>query len=115
MFIDRTPADVQVAFEEAGERKIIFSTFDPDCATLARLKQPRYPVFFLTCAGEKVCRFAARTWVCYTVHDCFKHDRRQSTRPSLSTPKPAMARFCVQSTQIISHGHCSRHSVSCMR
>ena len=45
---------LQVVFEEAGQRKIIFSTFDPDCATLARLKQPRYPVFFLTCAGEKV-------------------------------------------------------------
>ena len=66
---------MQVVFEEAGERKIIFSTFDPDCATLARLKQPRYPVFFLTCAGEKVClqqggRFcAAHLW---TIHDVLK-------------------------------------------
>lgn len=32
-------------------RRIIFSTFDPDCATLLSLKQPRFPVFFLTCAG----------------------------------------------------------------
>lgn len=44
----------QVVFDEAGDRKIIFSSFDPDCATLVRLKQPRYPVFFLTCAGAKV-------------------------------------------------------------
>lgn len=43
-----------MVFDEAGDRKIIFSSFDPDCATLVRLKQPRYPVFFLTCAGAKV-------------------------------------------------------------
>jgi len=58
-----------VVFEEAGERKIIFSTFDPDCATLARLKQPRYPVFFLTCAGEKVRRTAKQTRVSEAIDD----------------------------------------------
>ena len=52
------PCCTQVVFEEAGERKIIFSSFDPDCATLARLKQPRWPIFFLTCAGEKVHHFS---------------------------------------------------------
>ena len=34
---------VQVVLEEAGSRKVIFSTFDPDCATLLSLKQPRFP------------------------------------------------------------------------
>lgn len=43
----------QVVFDEAAGRKVIFSTFDPDCATLLSLKQPRYPVFFLTCGGTK--------------------------------------------------------------
>ncbi len=44
--------------EDAADRKIIFSSFDPDVATLCRLKQPRYPVFFLTCAGTKAYRRA---------------------------------------------------------
>ena len=34
---------LQVVLEEAGTRKVIFSTFDPDCATLLSLKQPRFP------------------------------------------------------------------------
>lgn len=34
---------MQVVLEEAGTRKVIFSTFDPDCATLLSLKQPRFP------------------------------------------------------------------------
>ena len=44
----------QVVLEEGHKRKVIFSTFDPDCATLLSLKCARYPVFFLTCAGKKV-------------------------------------------------------------
>ena len=42
-----------MVLEEAAGRRVIFSTFDPDCATLMSLKQPRYPVFFLTCGGTK--------------------------------------------------------------
>ena len=38
------PWCVQVVLEEGNDRKVIFSTFDPDVATLIRLKQPRYPV-----------------------------------------------------------------------
>lgn len=50
-FID---AVLGVVLQQCGtERRIIFSTFDPDCATLLSLKQPRYPVFFLTCGGTK--------------------------------------------------------------
>ena len=44
----------QVVLEEGAGRKVIFSTFDPDCATLLSLKQPRFPVLFLTCGGTKV-------------------------------------------------------------
>lgn len=43
----------QVVLEEGHKRKVIFSSFDPDCATLLSLKCARYPVFFLTCAGSK--------------------------------------------------------------
>lgn len=34
---------LQVVLKEADTRKVIFSTFDPDCATLLSLKQPRFP------------------------------------------------------------------------
>ena len=50
-FVD---AVLKVVLEEAAGRRVIFSTFDPDCATLLSLKQPRYPVLFLTCGGTKV-------------------------------------------------------------
>jgi len=49
-FID---AVLTVVMTEAKDRPVIFSTFDPDCATLLSLKQPRYPVFFLTCSGTE--------------------------------------------------------------
>eukprot|EP00887_Chlorella_sp_A99_P007166 scaffold2.g7166.t1 len=49
-FVD---AVLRVVLEEAQGRKVVFSTFDPDVACLLRLKQPRYPVFFLTCGGTK--------------------------------------------------------------
>lgn len=43
-----------MVLEEGAGRKVIFSTFDPDCAALLSLKQPRFPVFFLTCGGTKL-------------------------------------------------------------
>ncbi|GAB4820329.1 hypothetical protein N2152v2_007375 [Parachlorella kessleri] len=49
-FVDEV---LKVVLEEGRGRKVIFSTFDADCATLLSLKQPRYPVFFLTCGGTK--------------------------------------------------------------
>jgi glycerophosphoryl diester phosphodiesterase len=49
-FVD---AVLKVVLEAAAGRRVIFSTFDPDCATLLSLKQPRYPVLFLTCGGIK--------------------------------------------------------------
>jgi glycerophosphoryl diester phosphodiesterase len=36
----------------AGKRVIVLSTFDPDCASMLRLKQTLFPVLFLT-QGEK--------------------------------------------------------------
>ena len=44
---------LQVVLQEGHKRKVIFSSFDPDCATLLSLKCARYPVFFLSAAGSK--------------------------------------------------------------
>ncbi|EGG13932.1 hypothetical protein DFA_11693 [Cavenderia fasciculata] len=41
---------LNVVFNEAGDRKIVFLTFDPDIAMLLRTKQFRYPVLFLVCS-----------------------------------------------------------------
>jgi glycerophosphoryl diester phosphodiesterase len=40
------------SFLVAGKRVIVLSTFDPDCASMLRLKQTLFPVLFLT-QGEK--------------------------------------------------------------
>lgn len=42
---------LKIVFEFAGERKIMFSCFEPDVCIMLRNKQPRYPVFFLTAGG----------------------------------------------------------------
>ncbi|EFA81619.1 hypothetical protein PPL_05610 [Heterostelium album PN500] len=41
---------LNIVFNEAGERRIAFLTFDPDIAILLRTKQFRYPVLFLVCS-----------------------------------------------------------------
>lgn len=56
-FVD---AVLRVVLEEGAGRRVIFSTFDPDCATLLSLKQPRFPVFFLTCGGTKAFTVGGR-------------------------------------------------------
>lgn len=38
----------QVVLKYAGQRRIIFSCFNPDVCTLVRMKQNKYPVMFLT-------------------------------------------------------------------
>eukprot|EP00474_Spongospora_subterranea_P004632 CRZ05090.1 hypothetical protein [Spongospora subterranea] len=52
---DYVDAVLKSVFEHAGSRRIMFSSFDPDICTLACLKQPSYPVFFLTEAGASPC------------------------------------------------------------
>ncbi|KAK8653201.1 hypothetical protein V6N13_127211 [Hibiscus sabdariffa] len=44
---------LQVVFEFARDRPIIFSTFQPDAAQLVRKLQNNYPVFFLTEGGTE--------------------------------------------------------------
>ncbi|KAJ3103473.1 Glycerophosphocholine phosphodiesterase [Phlyctochytrium planicorne] len=50
IFVDAILKDV---FDCAGERNIIFSSFSAEGARMARLKQSRYPVYFLTMGGTK--------------------------------------------------------------
>ena len=47
-YVDRV---LDCVFDHAGDRRIFFSCFDPDVCMLLHQKQPKYPVFFLTCAG----------------------------------------------------------------
>ena len=47
-------AILQVVIHHAKERPIIFSTFQPDAALLARKLQNTYPVFFLTNGGNEI-------------------------------------------------------------
>ncbi|KAE9605161.1 putative glycerophosphodiester phosphodiesterase [Lupinus albus] len=44
----------QVVFDHAKERPIIFSTFQPDAASLVKKLQSTYPVFFLTNGGCEI-------------------------------------------------------------
>ncbi|KAK4880391.1 hypothetical protein RN001_008537 [Aquatica leii] len=39
---------LEVVLKHAGNRKIIFSSFNPDVCTMLRLKQNKYPIMFLT-------------------------------------------------------------------
>lgn len=45
---------LQVVFEYARDRPIIFSTFQPDAALLVKKLQNTYPVFFLTNGGNEI-------------------------------------------------------------
>ncbi|XP_038985822.1 glycerophosphodiester phosphodiesterase GDPD1, chloroplastic-like [Phoenix dactylifera] len=47
-------AILQVVFDYANDRPIIFSTFQPDAAQLIRKLQSIYPVYFLTDAGTEI-------------------------------------------------------------
>jgi glycerophosphocholine phosphodiesterase GPCPD1 len=47
-YVDQVLSDV---FQHSGDRRIVFSSFDPDICTLLTLKQNKFPVLFL-CVGE---------------------------------------------------------------
>ncbi|KAJ3323554.1 Glycerophosphocholine phosphodiesterase [Boothiomyces sp. JEL0866] len=44
---------LKVVLQNAGTRKVYFSSFHPEMCLLLRMKQKRYPVFYLTVAGAK--------------------------------------------------------------
>ncbi|KAJ1562530.1 Glycerophosphocholine phosphodiesterase [Cladochytrium tenue] len=45
-------AILNVIMERAGDRPLLFSSFHPECALMLKLKQSRYPVYFLTMGGQ---------------------------------------------------------------
>ncbi|KAF9925244.1 Glycerophosphocholine phosphodiesterase [Linnemannia zychae] len=53
-FVDRILKEVYDHDQTHPDRKIIFSSFHPDICLLLNLKQPNYPVFFLTDGGTSV-------------------------------------------------------------
>ncbi|KAJ3314073.1 Glycerophosphocholine phosphodiesterase [Boothiomyces sp. JEL0838] len=44
---------LKVVFKNAGKRKLYFSSFHPEMCLLLRMKQKKYPVFYLTVAGAQ--------------------------------------------------------------
>ncbi|KAJ3258552.1 Glycerophosphocholine phosphodiesterase [Boothiomyces macroporosus] len=44
---------LKVVFRNAGKRKLYFSSFHPEMCLLLRMKQKKYPVFYLTVAGAQ--------------------------------------------------------------
>ncbi|KAG9158285.1 hypothetical protein Leryth_000416 [Lithospermum erythrorhizon] len=53
-------AILNVVFEHAKDRPIVFSSFHPDAIQLVRKLQNHYPVFFLTNAGNEIYNDARR-------------------------------------------------------
>jgi glycerophosphodiester phosphodiesterase len=53
---------LDVVFEHAQDRRIVFSSFAPDVCTALALKQARYPVCFLTEAGKSKGEYS--DWRC---------------------------------------------------
>ncbi|PIN01703.1 putative starch-binding protein [Handroanthus impetiginosus] len=47
-------AILEVVFDHAKERPILFSSFQPDAALLVRKLQTKYPVYFLTNGGNEI-------------------------------------------------------------
>lgn len=43
---------LEVVLKHAGERRIVFSCFNPDICTMVRNKQNKYPVMFLTVVSK---------------------------------------------------------------
>ncbi|KAG6446286.1 hypothetical protein O3G_MSEX004390 [Manduca sexta] len=50
---------LEVVLKHAGERRIVFSCFNPDICTMVRYKQNKYPVMFLTVVS-KYCMYHKR-------------------------------------------------------
>ena len=48
VFVDQV---LKCIYENAGDRSIILSSFHPETCLMLNMKQPNYPVFFLTEAG----------------------------------------------------------------
>ncbi|MED6124673.1 Glycerophosphodiester phosphodiesterase gdpd2 [Stylosanthes scabra] len=64
---------LKVVFENAKDRPIIFSTFQPDAAILVRKLQSTYPVFFLTEGGCELYEDVRRNSLQEALKLCTEH------------------------------------------
>ncbi|KAG6505146.1 hypothetical protein ZIOFF_037494 [Zingiber officinale] len=67
-------AVLKVVYQYAGERAIIFSTFQPDAARLIRKLQSAYSVFFLTTAGTEIYNDIRRNSLDEAINLCLAGD-----------------------------------------
>uniref|UniRef100_A0A2N9HNE5 glycerophosphodiester phosphodiesterase n=1 Tax=Fagus sylvatica TaxID=28930 RepID=A0A2N9HNE5_FAGSY len=72
-------AILQVVFEYAKDRPIIFSSFQPDAALLVKKLQSTYPVFFLTNGGSQTFYDVRRN----TLEDAIKWPKIKEAKLSL--------------------------------
>jgi glycerophosphodiester phosphodiesterase len=76
---------LKIVFELAGERKIMFSCFEPDVCIMLRNKQPRYPVFFLTAGG---CGREACDIRCSSIQQAIRFAKANNLMGIVSNAKP---------------------------
>ncbi|KAG9130293.1 hypothetical protein Leryth_004208 [Lithospermum erythrorhizon] len=65
-------AILKVVFEQAKDRPIVFSSFQPDAIQLVRKLQNTYPVFFLTNAGNEIYYDARRNTMEEAIKVCLE-------------------------------------------
>ncbi|KAL6074686.1 glycerophosphocholine phosphodiesterase [Balamuthia mandrillaris] len=78
-------AILKVIFEHGGKRPVFISSFDPDICMMCSLKQPRYPVFFLTDGGTAL----------------YEDIRRNSLTQALALAKQAKLRGIVTEAEAV--------------
>mmetsp|Transcript_13114 Transcript_13114/g.52304 ORF Transcript_13114/g.52304 Transcript_13114/m.52304 type:complete len:689 (+) Transcript_13114:22-2088(+) len=67
------------------DRQIFFSSFDPPTCQMLALKQPRYPVFFLTTAGYESCPSDPR---CNSIYEAVRFAKAANLMGIVSYAKP---------------------------
>ena len=65
---------LQVVFDHANERPVIFSTFQPDAALVVKKLQSTYPVFFLTNGGNEIYEDVRRNSLEEAIKLCLEGD-----------------------------------------
>ncbi|CAL1413618.1 unnamed protein product [Linum trigynum] len=63
---------LKVVHAHAGDRRIMFSSFQPDAAQLMRKLQQKYPVFFLTNGGSEIYKDTRRNSLEEAINVCME-------------------------------------------
>ena len=72
----------------AGTRRVVFSCFDPDICILLHAKQPRYPVFFLTCSGTQNFNYEDAT--CTSIRHAWTFAKAQRLQGIVAESSPIL-------------------------